>query len=315
MLIQETLNNQLLIDSREQNKQDLEKAGQLRAGNAAYLLSNGKLNSSGSNCIRLTWLRWKGYQPSEEHGINKLWMFAGGIGSEQVIAGLLTKAGHNVLMDTEYQIDLDGTVLSGRPDILIANPEGKPVLGLELKKVSSVWTAKEVINNGKPKSDHLCQAALYSHMVQVPYKLVYVQYDNYAAFTIRGLSEEARNVDRDDKGKPINLVPYLKVYDVQIGDGGKVLYKHENGKHWQYSGITIERILAYYRKVKSLDDQSTLPPRPESYDVEGEKAGYTTCKYCPYSSVCANFKDGADTINEWKDQLLSEGLIKHGKDT
>lgn len=308
MKIQEILTNQLTAENREQNKKDLEKTGNLRAGNAAYMLNNGRVNSA-NQCLRTTWLRWKGYRSSEEHPPNKLWMFKGGTGSEQIIAGLLKGAGLNVIMDAEYKIDIDGTVLSGRPDILLANADGKPVLGLELKKISSVWTAKEVINNAKPKTDHICQAAIYSYMVGVPYKLVYVQYDNYAAFTLRGISEEAVNVDRDGKGKPINLAPHLKVYDIKTSDDGRILYKPESGRYWENTGISMQGILDYYRNVKALDESSKLPARPEHYDVQGEKGNYTACKYCPYAAACSNFKEGADTMGEWTEDLLKEGLI------
>ena len=73
--------------------------------------------------------------------------------------------------------DINGVKASGRPDIVLKAESGEE-LGLELKMVASVWTARNVLLENKPKMNHLIQAANYSYRMDIPFQLWYTSYVN-----------------------------------------------------------------------------------------------------------------------------------------
>jgi hypothetical protein len=56
----------------------------------------------------------------------------------------------------------------------------RPKVGIELKLVSSIWTARDVLFEGRPKFDHLIQAAHYMWKLDIPFELWYTSRADFA---------------------------------------------------------------------------------------------------------------------------------------
>jgi hypothetical protein len=165
------------------------KVGTLRAGNTGLLLGDGRVVGK---CARLTYLRMKGIEVEEPDASREL-MFAGGRGNEDLWIDVL-KEGWDGPILREEQIAISwqttsGITVTGRPDIVLCAPpaaEGQtlgktvPVKGIELKLVSSLWTARDVGILLKPKMLHLLQAAHYSWQLGVPFELWYTSRADFA---------------------------------------------------------------------------------------------------------------------------------------
>jgi hypothetical protein len=106
-------------------------------------------------------------------------MFAGGKSNEDIWYSLLRPSFPNIKREEEIPVSWVndyGITITGRPDMVICDDAGKPVHGLELKMVASVWTSRDVRFQGAPKLDHLCQAAHYMMLLEIPFSLCYAQY-------------------------------------------------------------------------------------------------------------------------------------------
>lgn len=196
-----------LRTKEERGAGEAEKQGYLRAGSSGIVNSQGNV---AGGCVRKAHVRSLGIE-TEEISEDKLLMFDLGFANEDVIAQKIRKAlpdGYMLLREEEIPIQwstTNGTQVSGRPDIVICEvsskkgmtnlsiqgsvdvdqglqsmvlPAAVPVLGLELKSVHSMWTARDVLFKQKPKLSNLIQAAHYMWKLNVPYKLIYTSYSN-----------------------------------------------------------------------------------------------------------------------------------------
>jgi hypothetical protein len=148
------------------------KVGTLRGGSSGCISMNKPLGS----CPRLAALRFSGIQvdePEESRGF----MFDAGLGNEDIWYSLLETVypKEQILREEEIPItwEVDGTPVTGRPDIVLTDSDKKPLVGIELKLVSSFWTARGVLFNKTPKTIHLTQAGFYSLRLDVPFELWY----------------------------------------------------------------------------------------------------------------------------------------------
>lgn len=164
----------------EADAQEHTKAGTLRAGNSSLLADTGELIGS---CANLTYLRYKGIQVEKVDSSRDL-MFDAGRRNEDHWADVLAKSWDGkILRESDIPIKWfteNGTEVTGRPDLVLCDHEGKPVRGLELKLVSSMWTARDVKFQKKPKLAHLMQSAHYSWKLGVPFELWYTARADYA---------------------------------------------------------------------------------------------------------------------------------------
>lgn len=186
------------------------KSGTLRGGNSGiYIETKDKF---AGKCQRLSYLRYKGISIESTTASRKL-MFQAGVVNEDLWLNVLKKAWHGPILTeseipTSWQTS-NGTPVTGRPDIVLCEPDSdiegmywddetdtwtipgslltqgmdvvgaairrasKPKVGIELKQISSVWTARDVLLEGRPKFDHLVQAAHYSWQLNVPFELWY----------------------------------------------------------------------------------------------------------------------------------------------
>lgn len=178
----------LALGQENKNKEHIEKEkkaiGTLRGGSVGCVLTDDGDMSTGYQitgvCPREALARYLGYYQKSD--TDKQIMFSLGISNEDIWAELLDYAGANYLREEELALawDIDGVKATGRPDIVLLDDKDKPALGLELKMVASVWSARNVLLQMKPKSGHLIQAGNYAYRMGVPFELWYTSYVNLA---------------------------------------------------------------------------------------------------------------------------------------
>lgn len=170
------------LQEEHANKEE-KKKGVLRAGNSGLLEGE----EFAGQCPRLAFLRSQGIAVDgvdEEQNL----MFEGGLGNEDLWVEALQKVWPGKIKQEE-EIPIrwetpNGTLVTGRPDIVLCDKRGNPVRGLELKLVCSVWTARTILS-GQPKLAHLTQAAHYSWKLgeqlgrEVPFELWYTSRVNW----------------------------------------------------------------------------------------------------------------------------------------
>lgn len=170
-----------LLEKAEKDGKEAEKVGVLRGGNSGCLVATDEGIRSIGGCARKALLRMLGTEvPDDEDYGSKSLMFQLGLSNEDSWATWLERSwtgqGKGMLLREEdiptRWATRNGTPVTGRPDIVLADKEGQPQLGLELKQASSMWTVRDILQD-KPKTAHVCQAAHYSMVLDVPFTLAY----------------------------------------------------------------------------------------------------------------------------------------------
>lgn len=298
-------------ESKTQNK---EKAGQLRAGNAGILMEDG--NFAGS-CPRRAFLRLK--ELDVEVDENRLVMFEFGRQNETIVIDKLRRQLGDSVVVTGDDVNKiawttdSGRTVSGRPDIIISDKTGKPLLVLEMKMIASLWTAKDVVFNNSPKLAHIIQAAHYGYTVGAPIKLVYIQPVDFQTpmwgntveqFPKPGepLSELIEYTEKDvsqGRGKdakktrvmmPKKLLPSRTVYDVVVEEDGSVKYRKEGAKGgYSKTCVKMQDIESFYNAVEAMET-GPLGPRPVALNADGGFGSYTPCDYCELKGLCDKYE-------------------------
>lgn len=155
------------------------KLGVLRAGNAGIMTADGNFIGK---CPRISYLRFKGIKVKDSDE-NKEHMFAAGRGNEDIWLDKLKRGWPGkILREEEIPTSWEttsGVKVTGRPDIILCDMEGKPEAGIELKLVSSINTAKTVLFDRQPKLEHVIQAVHYSWQLKVPFEIWYTSTVNW----------------------------------------------------------------------------------------------------------------------------------------
>ena len=299
------------------------KKGNLRAGSSGIFSPTGE---SAGHCLRKAHVRQLGLEV-EEIAEDKLIMFDLGFASEDIVYDKLKRSlegtGKVILREEEIPIEwltTNGTKVTGRPDVVICEDveldaektDRIPRLGIELKSVHSLWTARDVLFGGKPKLANIIQAAHYMWKLDVPYKLVYTGYSQLGQGMVGTDSWVSRMFPK--QGKPFSeyvdyntekgTIKHIKqfeiVYDMRI-ENGVVEYKPEMSDKWVATIVTIPDIERFFEKVSMIPSTGDLGPRPSPVDTLGKKAGYTDCDYCPLKATCdAHDKSG---YNKWLEEV------------
>lgn len=304
----------------EHKTEEQKKVGTLRVGSSGMMSDTGDV---AGQCHRKAHVRSLGLEvdPPDE---SKLMMFELGYASEDVTVGLLAKSlepGEIILREADLPTNwttVNGTVVSGRPDIVICDEARKPKLGLELKSVHSMWTARDVLfgsrdlKTGKtfpayPKLDNMIQAGHYMWKLGVDYKLIYKAYshlgqsaDAWASKVINIPAPGEKNsefIDYDRYGKYRGMKQFEIVYDLKLDSKGRVCFKREEAPEasWTRTLISTVDIERYFNYVAEMGTTKQLGSRPLTIDAFGEKLGYKQCAYCPLQGVCdASENDGYD---------------------
>jgi len=307
------------------------KLGILRAGNTGIVIGS----KFAGQCARQTLLRLEGIK-YEEIEDNKRLMFDAGLSNEDIwiqslVSGLAAKGlSDKLVIRREEEVPISWTIpsgilVTGRPDIVLGTEgtEGtfSPMLGLELKLVSSTWTARDVGVMLEPKLQHLMQAAHYSWQLNVPFQLWYT---NRAEFSVGSgweqstfpkkkdlLTDVLEFGTRKDKrtGRMLEYVKKIKQFrqgfQLEWTDKGQLKYKpllSHTDLSWTLTPITQDGIIKYYEAVVAQKTKKKLAPRPSVLKADGSEGNFKACDYCPLKSIC----DSADNeYDKWMEMVSS----------
>lgn len=234
---------------------------------------------------------------------DKFHMFAAGIANEDVFCDRLGKclpAGYVLKREEEIPISWTtkaGTVVSGRPDVVVCTTEGTPVVGVELKMVCSLWTARDVAFLHTPKSSAVIQAAHYADKLDVPYELWYTSPVN---FTVPDWASRKNFFDMtspylelNEKGNIKHVRPFQVGYDITF-NGGACYYAVKGESEWRPTIITKQNSAKFFDLLDSLVSMKRLGPRPSTYDCYGEKQTFDPCSYCSFVGACDKYEASWD---------------------
>jgi hypothetical protein len=240
-------------------------------------------------------------------------MFGAGLDNEDQWMQTLSKAWKGVIL-REQEIPVvwttpNGTTVTGRPDIVLCTDDKVPQVGIELKLVSSVWTANAVHYKLEPKTDHLIQAAHYMWRLDIPFKLVYSSRVNWLVpYNLkRSLADRYDVKMMQGKSGPEawDIKPFVREYDLSF-ENGTLSYFTCGMPCPQATIITVEGIERYYDLVSKIPATKKLGPRPAQKNMLGARSSYNPCDYCPLASACDNY-DATGDYNYWLD-LVKEAF-------
>lgn len=305
--------------------EEVGKLGNLRAGSSGIFSASGE---SAGHCLRKAHVRQLGLE-IEELAEDKLIMFDLGFASEDIVVDKLTRAlegtGKTILCEEDIPIEWrtsNDTKVTGRPDAVIMGVDGKPELGIELKSVHSIWTARDVLFGGKPKLPNIIQAAHYMWKLNVPYKLVYTGYsqlgqgmvgtDSWVSrmFPKQGAAMSEYVDYNKDKGTIKHIKQFEIVYDMRI-ENSVVEYKPEMSDKWITTIVNIPDIERFFEKVSAIPSTGDLGPRPSPVDTLGKKAGYMDCDYCPLKATCDMHEKSG--YSKWLEEVNKFSKVVTGK--
>lgn len=274
------------------------KVGVLRGGNSGVLTDDGETYG---NCARATLLRYLGVDTVPD--FRSRFFFAAGYANETRWDELLKEIWPGrVLREEETPISWTLTdpgtgqevSVTGRPDFVLTDDDGKPTVGLELKKVCSSYRAVKVFFSIEASAEHLVQAAHYSwKMGKIPWILSYTSDSSYDA---PGWIWKAKRNWR---------VPLER----KIQPGRQHFYCGWQGDVWCFidpvdghvveTKITSRGIENYYKYVLEMNASKQLGPRPTDLPVYSGGEDPDPCKYCPFVSACDDHEDGE--FDDWVD--------------
>lgn len=314
-ILAELRTGRLLLNEREPDE-----SGALHASSIPVLVGR-VLYGSQKQCPRMAWLRWQGVDiPAEEE---RLLMFAAGHANEDSTAKELTASGRTFVRESDPGAAISwthsGVRITGRPDFVNLVRGGKRAeLGLELKLVSSIWTARNVHYELVPNSDHLIQAAHYSWQHGfLPWSLLYTnRVDFHLSTAPKWLKDkftpDSPSIEWGDDG-PFKIVPFERAYRLgwtenKDADQRQLMYWTEGMDEPQITAITPSGIKSGVFTIANLGSPGVgMGPRPSTKHVDGIGKTYKACDYCPLAEVCDQYED--TTLDVWADharQLLAK---------
>lgn len=279
----------------------------LRGGSAGAVI-NGK---SFGACQRISLLRGQGVDLPIVPAVATFNQFAGGYANEDIVYKQLVDGGvpeDRIRREDEMPVrwtSSNGTAVTGRPDIVVLDDSGRPETLFELKSVVSLWTAKSVHYELKPKSDNLIQAAHYAMHLDTPEILLV--YSNRSQFHLSTAPRWLQNkfppgtydVEFKDNGDPMKIMAFDRVYRLKWNDEGCLTYWTEGLDVPVVTHLTKDSVTAYYESVAQHLHGEEMPPRPGKLAVDGSKT-YLPCQYCALSDTCDEFETNRA---EWEDQV------------
>jgi hypothetical protein len=275
------------------DEKEKDKLGVLRAGTTGHLNSDGLVEGK---CHRKALIRFLGLQPA---GSRSLW-FDMGAANEMLWLNKLTKSWPNkIRAEEEYPIqwELDGTPITGRPDMVLFDEHDKPFVGVELKSIGSMSSAVDVAFGDKPKKEHLLQAAHYSGKLGIPWYLVYT-------FLAKGTTPYWAQ----KKYKEKEISPFVKEFKVWI-DAGVIWYQTETGTPVK-TRFDMQGITDYYRLIVDMQKSKNLYQRYTETDLSGELVPYNVCNNCTYKDTCDNYEGDYD---RWVHEVETIYNISHSE--
>lgn len=323
------------LQQLEHQSKEAEKLGTLRAGSSGIRSPQGDVAGA---CHRKTMLRSLGIQ-IEVPDDSKQMMFELGFASEDIVCetlGRVLQPGHVILREADIPTDWttrNGIRVTGRPDVVICsgrfdpevavhsvspgtpgvNEKLTPILGIELKSVHSVWSAKKYLFGQMPSLSNLAQAGHYMWKLDIPYKLIYKSYSALG----QGMSWAPRMagmfpaqgqpmssyMNYNENGNPLEVKQFEMGYSLEFDQHGRLKFLSDlpNSK-WVPTLITKQDLEEYYQYISTMAEKKELGGRPMTLDAIGEKESYTMCKYCPlgpksekntspFAGICDSYED------------------------
>ena len=305
--IKELFDEGVRLSVQEHAEQEAKKVGILRAGNtgiAAVDEGSGKLEIAGK-CHRQTYLRLIGVA-SEDADYSRELMFDSGRSNEDLWVAVLQRSYKGIIL-REEEIPIQWTTksgipVSGRPDIVLCDNDKKPLRGLELKLVSSMWTARDILM-GRPKGLHVMQAGHYMWKLGVPFELWYT---SRVDWSVLGWAQKhyprygepgSEHCEYDDNGLIRKVIPFTQGFHLRFGEKGLIEYTPvgQEDEPWKETIVSAERIEAYYEYVAQIGQTKNLGPRPQNLSSTGEKQNWKFCDYCPLKPTCDAHESDFDT--------------------
>lgn len=251
--------------------------------------------------------------------------------SDRIEAGL--EEGHTLLCEEDIPIRyvfqrMDGkaVTVSGRPDAVICRvlSEGEsmtaqrsrgdiqPLLLIEHKNASALWSCATYFCHGAPKIGHLIQTAFYSWQLDCDAELwytnrVYYQIGMNHRFYIPKAGtpgsqfveyeEEMNSRTKRKETVPKKLIPAKIVFKLSWTNKGQLTYVNPLTGEVVHTPITRDGVLRFYTAVADAGTSNVLPPRISTVDSQGKKKSQSECVYCVLNTMCKNYK-GTKT-DEW----------------
>jgi hypothetical protein len=271
-------------------------------GSAGAVLADGKWYGK---CGRLAVLRMRGYQEPKTQ--DTLDMFEHGFANEATVGALLGLAGVEFTGDHEVLGRLaDGRPMSSHLDMGLT-AAGKVVEVVECKSINSIWTARSVHYELKPKSDNLIQLGSYMMDTGAPGVLLYSSRVYWHLSTCppwlkaQFAGGDVHDVQYDaNTGDPFRILPFNRAYDCWFNDAGFLCYQTAGGEMTS-TKLNAVAIRKYRDAVSKAERESVLLPRPAHKSVDGSK-GYNPCDYCALKSAACDPHEGAG-FNTWLDHV------------
>jgi len=169
----------------------------------------------------------------------------------------------------------------GHPDKVLADDDGNPILGIELKGIFGYTTAISVYYENTPKNDNLIQSAGYSYFKKLPYVLAYTS-----------PSWVKLQFDRKKYGDS-NIKPFYRMFYLEWRD--EVLwYRDEFQTDWVKTNITPQGIKRYYQLLEEMKQAKELGPRPTADYVHGKPNKWDACGLCEWKLACERYDQTKD---------------------
>lgn len=273
-------------------EEEKKKRGMLRIGSAGIVNDKGEVKGT---CHRITLARYLGKDKEASRDTRIMWQ-----GGEQLEEGFakLLGLGHEgrILRDTDISVDWtipDTTVrVLGRPDIVLADADGKPILGIEHKAVLGATTAVSTWFERRPKNENLAQMAAYSMCLGIPFVLAYT-------------SPSWVGVNYYDQKKygEKNIRPFYRLFYTEWR-AHRLYYRCDDQEEWVETEITKESIADYFKLVAEMAEAKELGPRLTTSYIDGteDKWGpHGSCKYCVFADRCQKHEDGLISFDQWLD--------------
>ena len=298
----------LAHDRESHQEAEKSKLGNLRAGDSGAMSRQGDVMGG---CHRRAYVRTQMGIEVDPPSADRLIMFELGKANETIWVDKLKRVWPGTIKQEE-EIPItwtttNGMKVTGRPDIVLCDKDGKPMLGIEHKAVCSIWTARDVSFERNPKIKHMLQATHYAWQLKVPYRLVYTQYVDYAMpdCAKKFFPADDTRVSINDKGQPKAVLPHETIYEIEIDKKGRVNYRLEEASEssWSQAIFTVEDIERFYEFVSSMAEKKTLGPRPVTVAPSGKQLPYKDCQYCPLQETCDKYEHSWE---KWNDAIKKQ---------
>jgi hypothetical protein len=304
------------VAQQERKAEEAKRPDSLRGGNTGYTV-NGEIHGK---CAREAVMRYYGVDKAVS--TSRQIMFGAGELMETLLINKIGKAFKGKILTqkeaaTSWVTD-EGIPVTGSPDIVLANEAGIPQHGIECKMVSSLWTLRDVtpwgMFPGKPKADHLAQAAHYMAKLGeqfnqdfIDWSVVYICPVDYHMHTkdMRTVKVDSEFLIKNDKGDVFKTEAFILVYNLFL-DEHRRLYYALDGDDPSPTEITIQGIESYFNLVAGCVKRKELPPRMVNTDCLGEKLKWDRYdkQYNDYHDLHDMYDRGDITFEQFIDIAL-----------